>query len=390
MFVTLTAALLLGAPPPAPAAADAPPTRLQLFADDSWYKGQKGEEKSFTGVLSRAAEAPKGAVGFGRVNPYRLTMTDDKGQQSVREVYTGARPELLAPYVGHKVRLVGKAVDAEVEGKAHAEIWPARLELLDALPPPPLAAPPDHLDVLAGNKVYLADATPEKEYVGVLQKKKGEDAVGYQLLVDAGDHIDRQDVHLFDPHYDLFDPYDGMRVKIIGKKLSGQIRGVPQSYILPGRLEVLPAAAEKAPKELKILARAEWTAGPSVAPVSQVIRSPRELALAHGQPEDKATDASVQEREATLASRLFNVESIRWEHEMIVIASPGAEPTAGYHVDITGLVVLDDVLHVQWRVIPPAPAAPVKQEVTHPAQAVLAEHFDGKVVFDAPAPPPGK
>ena len=99
MLATLTAALLLGAPPaPEPAAAnkDAPPAKLQLFADDSWYKNQKGEEKDFVGVLSRAPTAPGGAAALGRFNPYRLTMTDDKGKQSEREIYAGAHPELLA------------------------------------------------------------------------------------------------------------------------------------------------------------------------------------------------------------------------------------------------------------------------------------------------------
>ncbi|HVS38364.1 MAG TPA: hypothetical protein VMS17_22590, partial [Gemmataceae bacterium] len=92
MLATLTAALLLGAPPPQSAAADkdAPPAKLQLFADDSWYKNQKGEEKDFTGALSRAPAPPNAVIGAGRFNPYRLTMTDDKGKQTEREVYAGA------------------------------------------------------------------------------------------------------------------------------------------------------------------------------------------------------------------------------------------------------------------------------------------------------------
>ena len=105
----------------------------------------------------------------------------------------------------------------------------------------------------------MADGTPEKDYVGVLQKKKGEDAVGYRLLIEAGDHIDRQDLHLFDNTYDRLDPYNGLRVKITGKKVTGVIGGVAAAYILPGRLEVLPPVGEKpAVKELKVLARAEW------------------------------------------------------------------------------------------------------------------------------------
>ena len=60
--------------------------------------------------------------------------------------------------------------------------------------------------------------------------------MSYVLAIDAGDHIDRQDLHLFDPHYSIFEPYAGMRVKITGKKVTGEVNGTPVAYILPGRL----------------------------------------------------------------------------------------------------------------------------------------------------------
>ena len=170
-----------------------------------------------------------------------------------------------------------------MEGKLHAEIWPARVELMEATPETPVA-PPDELDVLSGNKVYNADATPEKDYVGILRKKKGEDAVGYTLLIDAEDFIDRQDIHLFNQQYSLFDPYAGMRVKITGKKVSGTKQGVPFSYILPRRLVVLgdKSAGEKTARELKVQGVAnEWPFG-GLAPAQFAVRSPRELVLAPG------------------------------------------------------------------------------------------------------------
>ncbi len=396
MLTTLTAALLFGAarPPDAPTAdTNAPPAQLQLFADESWYKQQKGDEKDFIGLLSKTAAAPGDPVGVGRANPYRLTMTDDKGKQTEREVYVGAHPDLLASYVGRNIKLIGKAVDAEVAGKPHAEIWPARLELRDAPPPPePLKEAPDRLDLLVNNDVYRADTTPEKDYVGVLEKKKGENAVGYRLVIDSGEHIDRQDLHLYEPHYSLFDPYAGLRVKITGKKTSGQIQGVAVSYILAGRLEVVPADGAKTVRELKVLARTEWKPGEGVAPVQLVIRGPKELALAHGQPADKADDDVLQTREADLAAQAFHVEKIDWKRQMIVVASPGAEPTGGYSVEITGLAAQDDLLTVHWRVNAPKPGDLVKQEISHPAQAVLTERVEGKSVFD-PAPKaaaPGK
>ncbi len=104
--------------------------KKELFANESWYRDQKGEERGFVGVLRRV-DRGKGIVGFGRFNPYRLEMAE-KGKKDVREVYVGGKTELLAPYVGKRVRLTGKAVDMEVEGRRHREIWPARLEVLPA------------------------------------------------------------------------------------------------------------------------------------------------------------------------------------------------------------------------------------------------------------------
>ena len=394
MLATLTAALLFAAPPAAAGDNDAPPAKRELFAGETWYKDQKADEKDFVGTLSKAPERPGGTVGFGRFNAYRLTMNDN-GKPAVREVYAGAHPELLAPYVSKKVKLTGKAVDTEVEGKVYAEIWPARLEVVEApAAPGPAPAAPEALDLLVGNKVYVADGTPEKEYVGVLQKKKGVDVIGYRLLIDAGDAIDRVDVHLFDNNYARLDPYDGLRVKLTGKRVTGMIGGVAADYILPGRLEVLPAVGDKpAVKELKVLARADWKPVEGAAPLALVIRSPKELALAHGEPEDKATTDAVQERDVDLAAKLFKVETIDWKTQMIVAASAGARPTGGFSVEITGLPVRDDLLTVHWVLHSPKPGDFVTQSFTHPAQAVLTERFDGKVVFDAspkPALPGGE
>jgi hypothetical protein len=111
-----------------PAKAD-PPAKMELFAKEDWYKGQAGKEETFTGTLEKL-DRGKNVVGFGRFNPYRLTMTDSAGKKTVREVYVGGKTDLLDPYVGKKVKLTGKAVDMEVEGSQHHEIWPARLEVV--------------------------------------------------------------------------------------------------------------------------------------------------------------------------------------------------------------------------------------------------------------------
>jgi lipoprotein NlpI len=109
-------------------AADDPPAKLELFAKEGWYKSQKGAEKDFVGVLHKM-DKKKGVVGIGRFNPYYLVMEAD-GKTATREVYVGGKPDILTPYVGKKIKLTGKAVELEVVGKVHHEIWPARLEVL--------------------------------------------------------------------------------------------------------------------------------------------------------------------------------------------------------------------------------------------------------------------
>ncbi len=60
----------------------------------------------------------------------------------------------------------------------------ARLEVVGAAANLAVDDIPSKLDLLVNNKVYLADAAPEKEYVGLLKKKKGTDAVGYALVIE--------------------------------------------------------------------------------------------------------------------------------------------------------------------------------------------------------------
>ncbi len=132
MITTLAATLLLGLAgqtPQTPGAGppDQVPQKKELFANEEWYQGQQGKEQAFVGVLERIQ---RGGIGFGRFNPYRLVMGMPGGAAVVREVYVGGKPDLLAPYVGKRVRLIGKAVDMEVEGRLHREIWPARLEVI--------------------------------------------------------------------------------------------------------------------------------------------------------------------------------------------------------------------------------------------------------------------
>ncbi len=121
MFITVAfAALMVG-----PAFAD-PPAKKELFAKEEWYKSEKGKEQDFVGVLKYTPRA-KGVIGFGRFNPYQLEFTTEKG---FREVYVSGKQDILKEYAGKKVKITGKPVDMEVEGRNHREIWPARIEAL--------------------------------------------------------------------------------------------------------------------------------------------------------------------------------------------------------------------------------------------------------------------
>jgi hypothetical protein len=135
MLPTLLLALTCATPAADKPKKAEPPAKKELFAKEKWYKDQKGKEQDFVGVL-RYKPRPKGTVGFGRYNAFRLEMEarGKKGKKEVREVYVGSKPELLKPYAGKKVKLVGKPVDMEVEGSKHKEIWPARVELVKGKP----------------------------------------------------------------------------------------------------------------------------------------------------------------------------------------------------------------------------------------------------------------
>jgi hypothetical protein len=245
MFSSLFALLLISAPGFAEKPAEKElPAKKDLFAQEAWYKDQKGKEEEFVGVLERAAKPGDGVVGFGRMNPYRLVM-GESDKKSVREVYVGSKPDLLAPYVGKKIKLIGKAVDIEVEGRDHREIWPARLEVLGEIKGGPGKEPPARAVILGDHKLYKMEPGQEKELVGVLEKKeKG----GYALVMKDV----REDLILYGDAGDPLAPYVGKKVKVFGKQVAGAVGFRNFRHTLPGRLEVLDAGkegGEKPPKE---------------------------------------------------------------------------------------------------------------------------------------------
>jgi hypothetical protein len=120
----------------ASAGAEPSPGVVPLFAEEAWYREARPPEAVFEGTLERTPTT--GTIGGpGRFNPYRLAF---KGTPPARELYLPGKAYLLAAHVGQAVRVVGKAVDTEVDGGTHHEIWPARVELPGVIANLPLTA----------------------------------------------------------------------------------------------------------------------------------------------------------------------------------------------------------------------------------------------------------
>jgi hypothetical protein len=402
MNAVLLLTLLAASPAADPPAKDEPPAKKELFAAEDWYKGEKGKEEEFVGTLSKEKA---GGVGFDRFNPFRLTMTDAKGNKTVREVYGGGKDDLLNPYVGKKVKLVGKAVDMEVEGKSHREIWPARLELIadekkdekkegkgDA---------PAKTEVLAGDPTYKMEPGQEKTFTGTIESKnKG----AYTLVLKTAAGEEKKDLICYKTEQaDLLEPYVGKTVKVTGKQVDGAVGFRNFSHVLPGTVELVaakdapkdekkdpPAKDDKseAPKEPKVIAQGVWRpAGLGGDPQQLVIRSAAEAVVTAGLGDkDKAKDEGLQKQATETLAKALKVETIDWSKQMVVVATGGRKNTGGYSVEITGLDAGDKVLTVKWRLNAPKPGSPVTQVISHPAAAALVDRFDGVVKFDPLAP----
>ena len=115
----------------------------KLFADENWYKQQKGEEQEFTGVLKAIPQNPNEMTTLQRTSLYSL---------GDRTIYTGAKKvDALDKLVGKKVIIRGKPYDINLEGQRVSEIWPGAVRVddskVDSVPatPEPIR-PPTGLD----------------------------------------------------------------------------------------------------------------------------------------------------------------------------------------------------------------------------------------------------
>jgi hypothetical protein len=221
--LTLAVAVVLLAPVPEG------PEEVVLFAKEDWYKGQAGKEQEFVGILTKF-ENPR--AGFNRFNPYRLIIDGDK--KDMREVYVASKPELLAPYIGKKVKFVGKALDMEVEGRQHREIWAARVFILEGDTPAP-----KRVAILADHKLYKMEPGQEKVFEGVLRKgEKG----GYHLELTAGKAVGKEDLILYGDAGDPLAAFVGKQVRIGGKQVTGAVGMRTFQHTLPAWLELVDSA----------------------------------------------------------------------------------------------------------------------------------------------------
>ncbi len=103
------------------------PAPVVILADDADYKAAKAAEMIFDGILERTPS--RGTLGGpSRFNPYRLTGRDGTGKPLVRELFVASKAPLLVVHVGQRLRVVGKLVEVESDGKKQLELWPARME----------------------------------------------------------------------------------------------------------------------------------------------------------------------------------------------------------------------------------------------------------------------
>jgi hypothetical protein len=136
--------------------------------------------------------------------------------------------------------------------------------------------------------------------------------------------------------------------------------------------------------EVNILGRGVWRpVTKNNDPQQVVIRSAEELAKAAGL--DKPEGEEAQKKASEIIAKTLKVDDIDWKKQMVIVATGGMKRTGGYSVEITKIETADMVMTVHWKLNSPKAGSPVTQTITHPAQTVLVERFEGKVVFDPPA-----
>lgn len=121
----VTGLLLLWLAPLAPPR----PGVLSLLDKDERYRKAAAAEVTLDGLVERTP-APGRAGAASRFNAFRLRYRDAAGKEVVRELHVPGKAYLLSSHLGKKVRVRGKLVATNADGKTYHELWPAWLEPL--------------------------------------------------------------------------------------------------------------------------------------------------------------------------------------------------------------------------------------------------------------------
>lgn len=153
----------------------------------------------------------------------------------------------------------------------------------------------------------------------------------------------------------------------------------------PEKKDPPPAEKPLPGTPVKILGRGFWRASakPGAAPQQLVIRSEMEFAKLISAGNDSKTVLDQLKKS-------LKVDALDWAKQMLVVVTGGAQRTGGFRVEVTAVAVKDNVLTVRWKLHSPKPTDIVTMAFTHPAETILIERFDGKVVFDPALPAPKK
>jgi PrcB C-terminal len=93
---------------------------------------------------------------------------------------------------------------------------------------------------------------------------------------------------------------------------------------------------------------------------------------------------------AGMLAKLFKVDRIDWDKQMVVVIVAPKQSAGGYRVELDKLERGAREVIVRWKLVGPKPGTPANQGVAPPALTLLVERFPGPVRFDPVAPPAGK
>lgn len=244
----------------------------------------------------------------------------------------------------------------------------------------------DPLPLLGEEKWYRDAPEPERAFEGVLERNAAPARLGagrynaYRLAwIDGAGRPSGREIHLPGKAYLLAD-HVGRKVRLIGKAVDSPFDGAVYQELWPVRLEFLdtPEATAKPLTAVEgVYARCGWQpeAGLHPRPQLRVFRAPSgligPLRLSGNGAESAATE---------LMARRLQVPTIDWNRYMLLTVSAGLAGRTAERLDVTRVVVRDQMLTVYYKLEPSAGGA---IGLNFPAETVLVDRFDGELRLEA-------